>query len=76
MIICSCNGLSDRVIRDRIENACNPPRSVAEAYRCCGKPAICGRCAPSLLGILRDLGSAACRQPKDAALIERQPAVA
>jgi bacterioferritin-associated ferredoxin len=67
MIVCSCNVLSDRDVRDRLVQACPAPRNVAEAYRCCGASPTCGRCAPSLRGIMRDLAERPTGQPAEEA---------
>jgi bacterioferritin-associated ferredoxin len=51
MIVCSCNVLSDRDIREAL-NSEQIPRSPAEIYDCLGCSPQCGRCAPTLRRIM------------------------
>jgi len=54
MIICQCNILSDKAIRGAaVEHA---PRRVSQVYACLGCKAECGRCAATIVSILRETG--------------------
>ncbi|MGO9546719.1 MAG: bacterioferritin-associated ferredoxin [Rhodomicrobium sp.] len=51
MILCSCNVLCDRAVRDAL--ACpNPPRTPGQVHRHLGCRAQCGRCARSMREII------------------------
>jgi bacterioferritin-associated ferredoxin len=52
MILCVCNGLSERVIRRAIEG--RPAPSVGELYRCLGCRVRCGKCVPYVAELARD----------------------
>jgi bacterioferritin-associated ferredoxin len=56
MIVCSCNILSDRQVRDLVETE-NAPRKVSEVYGCLGCSPQCGRCARTIRDIMRDAGA-------------------
>jgi bacterioferritin-associated ferredoxin len=60
MIVCQCNMLSDTAIRSAaVEHA---PRRVSQVYACLGCKAECGRCAATIVSILRETGrDAACQ---------------
>ena len=53
MIVCSCNVLTDSMVRTRLEEAAVLPRCVRDVYTQCGCAPQCGRCARSLDGLLR-----------------------
>ncbi len=55
MIVCSCNILSDKQVRDVVENT-HAPRKVSEVYGCLGCSPQCGRCARSIRSIMKDAG--------------------
>ena len=60
MIICSCNVLSDHVVRDAVKSAEDLPRSATQLYGCLGCSAECGRCARTINRIIKDaLGACA-----------------
>jgi bacterioferritin-associated ferredoxin len=66
MIVCQCNMLSDTAIRDAaVEHA---PRRVSQVYACLGCRAQCGRCAATIVSILRETGRAAVCQTAEALL--------
>ncbi len=50
MILCSCNVVSDRDIRDCLGGRCRP--SVGALFRQLGREAKCGRCARNILAIV------------------------
>lgn len=54
MIVCSCNVLTDSLVRERLEQADVLPKNAREVYAHCGCAPQCGRCARSLDGLLRD----------------------
>ncbi len=54
MIICSCNNLSDAAIRGAAAE--HSPRRVSQVYACLGCRAKCGRCAATIVSILRETG--------------------
>ena len=54
MILCSCNRLTDRAIRACAAAAGRPLR-VLEVYGALGCKPECGRCAPSIAAVLREL---------------------
>ena len=57
MIVCSCNVLTDREVRDAAKEAA--ARSAAQVYGCLGCSAQCGRCARTIRQIVDDaLGGA------------------
>jgi bacterioferritin-associated ferredoxin len=57
MIVCSCNVLSDRQIRDVMSE--RGPRMTSQVYGCLGCSAQCGRCARTIRRIM-DQAMAAC----------------
>ena len=57
MIVCSCNRISDRSIRDRLDAAPNVAARVSEVFDCLGCRPQCGRCAGSIRAILRENGT-------------------
>jgi bacterioferritin-associated ferredoxin len=54
MIVCSCNILSDTAIRRAAAE--HSPRRVSQVYACLGCRAECGRCAATIVSILREDG--------------------
>ncbi|QFR34961.1 (2Fe-2S)-binding protein [Ancylobacter sp. TS-1] len=60
MIVCSCNVLSDRQIRDAMTETQAPVRSVGQVYRCLGCSAQCGRCARTIRKLIDDVNAASC----------------
>jgi bacterioferritin-associated ferredoxin len=52
MILCSCNVLSDRDIRERLRKGDRP--SVAGLFRQLGCEAKCGRCTRNILAVLEE----------------------
>jgi bacterioferritin-associated ferredoxin len=58
MIVCSCNVLSDRDIRNAV-SAEAPPRSTGQVYGCLGCSAQCGRCARTIRKIMDEALEAA-----------------
>jgi bacterioferritin-associated ferredoxin len=60
MIVCQCNMLSDTAIRDAtVEHA---TRRASQVYACLGCNAECGRCAATVVSILRETSrDAACK---------------
>ena len=53
MIVCQCNVLNDRAIR--VAAAQQPAVRVSQVYACLGCRAECGRCASTIVSILRDV---------------------
>jgi len=51
MIICSCNVLSDHMVRTALTMGA-PPRTIGELFRYIGSEAQCGRCARSIKRIM------------------------
>jgi bacterioferritin-associated ferredoxin len=51
MIVCSCNVLSDRDVRDTVSAGADRP-SVASVFRNMGCEAKCGRCVRSIVAIV------------------------
>ncbi|MBB3769706.1 bacterioferritin-associated ferredoxin [Angulomicrobium tetraedrale] len=60
MIVCSCNVLSDRQIRDALTDAESPARTAGQVYRCLGCSAQCGRCARTIRKLIDDVNAANC----------------
>jgi bacterioferritin-associated ferredoxin len=58
MIVCSCNVLSDRDVREAV-SAEAPPRSTGQLYGCLGCSAQCGRCARTIRKIMNEALAAA-----------------
>ena len=50
MIVCSCNVLTEREVRDAVQLAAS--RSTAHVYGCLGCSAQCGRCARTIRKII------------------------
>lgn len=63
MIVCSCNILSDKQVRDVVETGA-APRKVSEVYNCLGCSPQCGRCARTIRNIMRTAGGC-CSGPSD-----------
>ncbi len=60
MIVCSCNVLSDRDVRDAVNSSESLPRNPKQLYGCLGCSAECGRCARTIKGIIDEaLGACA-----------------
>ena len=60
MIVCSCNVLSDRDVRNAVSAASDLPRNPKQIYGCLGCSAECGRCARTIKTIIDEaLGSCA-----------------
>ena len=60
MIVCSCNVLSDRDVRDAVSAADDVVRHAKQVYGCLGCSAECGRCARTIKTIIDDaLGACA-----------------
>ena len=53
MIVCSCNVISDSAIRACIENGEACPNDLAGLYACLGCKPECGRCARTVLSVMR-----------------------
>jgi bacterioferritin-associated ferredoxin len=53
MIVCSCNVLSDRDVRQAVAGE-TPPRSPGQVYGCLGCSAQCGRCARTIRKIMNE----------------------
>lgn len=54
MIVCHCNVFSDHDIRACMGDGPDCPSAVGEVYRCFGCAPECGRCARTILAILRE----------------------
>ena len=54
MIVCSCNVLSDREIRNAAMAAQVQPLSAHQVYGCLGCKMRCGRCVPTVKQILSE----------------------
>jgi bacterioferritin-associated ferredoxin len=52
MIVCSCNVLSDRDVRNAVSSAEGLPRNAKQLYGCLGCSAECGRCARTIKTII------------------------
>ncbi len=52
MIVCSCNVLSDRDVRECLEPGPGCPYTPAQVYRCLGCSPQCGRCARTIRDIM------------------------
>lgn len=57
MIVCHCNVLSDSAIRACLGEGPDCPRAVGEVYTCLGCSPECGRCARTILAIMREAGA-------------------
>lgn len=55
MYVCLCNGLSDRQLDQAVRDGARRP---AEVYAACACRAQCGRCAATILAIIRGDGAA------------------
>ena len=60
MIVCSCNVLSDRQVRDAVANPDAGVRTAGQVYRCLGCSPQCGRCARTIRGIIDQALGAGC----------------
>lgn len=52
MILCVCNGLTERTVRSALSDQASPP-TVADAYRACGCASICGTCAAAMRDVVK-----------------------
>jgi len=60
MIVCSCNVLSDRDVRDAVNASEDIPRNAKQVYGCLGCSVECGRCARTVKTIIDEaLGACA-----------------
>jgi bacterioferritin-associated ferredoxin len=59
MIVCQCNILSDKAIRGAAAE--HAPRRVSQVYACLGCKAECGRCASTIVSILRETRDETCQ---------------
>ncbi|WP_158670348.1 (2Fe-2S)-binding protein [Bradyrhizobium guangdongense] len=57
MIICSCNVISDRAVRDIVTAAEARPSSAAQVYDCLGCIVQCGQCSRSVKQVLEECSS-------------------
>ena len=55
MYICLCNALTERQVRQAVEDGAGRPR---EVYGACGCRAQCGTCARAIAAAIRDAASA------------------
>ncbi|MFT0860567.1 bacterioferritin-associated ferredoxin [Ancylobacter sp. G4_0304] len=55
MIVCSCNVLSDRQVRDAVATPETPCRTAGQVYRCLGCSPQCGRCARTIRKLIDDV---------------------
>ena len=69
MIVCSCNILSDKQVRDVVETSC-APRKVSEVYGCLGCSPQCGRCARTIRDIMKATGACCATAVSDEELPE------
>ncbi len=60
MIVCSCNVLSDRQVRDAVSEREGEVRTAGQVYRCLGCSPQCGRCARTIRGIIDHALGAGC----------------
>ncbi|WP_250152581.1 (2Fe-2S)-binding protein [Ancylobacter radicis] len=60
MIVCSCNVLSDRQIRDAVTETQPSVKTAGQVYRCLGCSAQCGRCARTIRKLIADVNASAC----------------
>ncbi len=58
MIICSCNALNDKAVRQAVAAGASRPR---EVYSGCGCEAQCGNCTATILSIIREQPAASGR---------------
>lgn len=54
MIVCSCNALSDRAVRECMGPGPECPYTPAQVYRCLGCSPQCGRCARTIRSIMEE----------------------
>jgi bacterioferritin-associated ferredoxin len=74
VIVCSCNRISDKTIRDRLDTEPQWGARVSEVFECLGCRPQCGRCAVSIRAILREGGEA--RRACVAAIDDLTPTIA
>jgi bacterioferritin-associated ferredoxin len=73
MIICSCNVISDRAIRDIVTATDTPFGSAAQVYDCLGCVVQCGLCSRSVKSILDERPAACAKQAARPARTARPP---
>lgn len=54
MIVCSCNVISDRDVREIVNAADEALRHAKQVYGCLGCSAACGRCARTIKTIIQE----------------------
>lgn len=69
MIVCSCNILSDKQVREVVESGC-AQRKVSDVYTCLACSPQCGRCARTIRDIMRSVGACCAEGPPDEDLPE------
>jgi len=57
VIVCHCNVFSDHDVRACLGDGPECPRAVGEVYTCLGCSPNCGRCARTILAIMREAGA-------------------
>jgi len=60
MIVCSCNVLSDRQVREAVAEPGVNLRTAGQVYRCLGCSPQCGRCARTIRKLIDDINGSAC----------------
>lgn len=60
MIVCSCNVLSDRQVREAIADPQAGVRTAGQVYRCLGCSPQCGRCARTIRKLIDAINGPAC----------------
>jgi bacterioferritin-associated ferredoxin len=55
MIVCSCNVLTEADVRHSVANASSPPKEARDVYPLLGCAPQCGKCAPTIERILREI---------------------
>jgi len=63
MIVCSCNVISDRQIRDAVSDAERVVKTAGQVYRCLGCSAQCGRCARTIRKLIDDVNASVSASP-------------
>lgn len=76
MIICSCNVITDRAIRDVVTAASTTLGSPAQVYDCLGCAVQCGLCSRSVKSILDESQSNCAQAPDWTAQRDMAPAQA
>jgi bacterioferritin-associated ferredoxin len=60
MIVCSCNVLTDGEVKSCLDGSAGAPRTAAEVYAALGCAPRCGRCAPTIRGLVREHAASGC----------------